>query len=206
MNNTQKEKLMGVEALYLIEGYESGAITVPPTLHIPTLKLWINNNINTLYATAQLVKCINGIEFYLSLKGDEYALLKSKVLEAKNAGGAYIMFTATTGHKFYTKDIPYLLFNQFFYDINAVSTENHRRKESNLVKIDKIQSVQDVDLLILEDFIYDTTSNLNNLATQIKVNIDNGVIPISRHTTIFSNWYNNVYNPATGEYTIFQAI
>ena len=206
MNNTQKQKLIGVEALNLINGYESGTITMPPILDIPTLKFFINNNIQTLYATAQLVKCINGIEFYLSLKGDEYALIKSKILEAKNAGGAYIMFTATTGHKFYTKDIPYLLLNQFFYDINAVSTENHRRKESNLVKINKIQSGQDVDLLILEDFIYDTVLNINNFAAQIKVDIDNGVIPISRHTTIFSNWYSNVYNPATGEYTIFQAI
>ena len=133
-------------------------------------------------------------------------VIPAKILEAKNAGGAYIMFTATTGHKFYTKDIPYLLLNQFFYDINAVSTENHRRKESNLVKINKIQSGQDVDLLILEDFIYDTVLNINNFATQIKLDIDNGTTPTSKHTIAFLNWHTNVYNPVTGEYAIFQEI
>lgn len=206
MNNTQKEKLIGVEALNLIEGYESGTITVPPTIDIPTLKFLINKNINTLYATAQLVKCVNGIQFYLSLKGDEYALIKSKVPESKDLGGAYVMFTATSGVKYFTKNIPYLLLSSFVYSVNIVSTENHRRKETNIKKINQIETVASIDSLVLEDFIYGTTSNLNNVATQIKVDIDNGVIPISKHTTSFSTWYNNVYDPATGEYAIFQAI
>lgn len=204
MNNTQKAALIGAETLSLIEKYASGEVLAPATIDIQTLKFLITRNIQTRYEEAQLVKCVNGVTFFLPLKGKDYNLIKAKVSEAKEFGGSYIMFTAVDGQKFYTDKIPYLLLLRFIEGINSVSMSNHRKRESNLRKIEQLVSVASLDSLELEDFTFDTVINLNNITTAIKSDIDNGVIPASKHTIRFIQWYDAVHD--NGEYLIFQLI
>jgi hypothetical protein len=204
MNNTQKATLIGAEALSMIEWYASGEVLTPPNIDIPMLKRMITRNITAVYSEAQLVKCVNGVTFFLPLRGDEYALIKAKVSEAKEFGGAYIMFTAVDGQKFYTDNIPYLLLFEFIGRVNSVSMGNHRKRESNLRKIEQLVSVEGIDSLDLEDFTFDTVINLNDLTTAIKSDIDKGVIPESEYTRKFIQWYDAVHD--NGEYLIFQLI
>ncbi len=204
MDNIQKATMIGVDAINLIERYASGESLTPPTIDIPTLKSMVSRNITAVYVEAQTVKCVNGVTFFLSLRGEEYALIKAKVSEAKEFGGAYVMFTAVDGQKFYTDNIPYLLLLEFIGKVNSVSMSNHRRRESNLRKIEQLVSVESLDALELEDFTFDTVINLNHLTTAIKSDIDQGVIPESEYTCKFIQWYDAVHDD--GEYLIFQLI
>lgn len=204
MTNTQRSKLIGAEAINLIESYASGGILEPHERNISWLKLVITCNITAVYSEAQTVKCVNGVTFFLPLRGEEYALIKAKVSEAKEFGGAYVMFTAVDGQKFYTDNIPYLLLFEFIGRVNSVSMSNHRKRESNLRKIEQLVSVEGIDALDLEDFTFDTVINLNDLTTAIKSDIDKGVIPESEYTRKFIQWYDAVHD--NGEYLIFQLI
>lgn len=138
-----------------------------------------------LYAKAQLCYIIDGIYFYISLKGTDYDLIKDRVSNSLSLGFTDLILQPVQVDKKMSLQVPYkdinafayIFINEIYSRINVVSIYNKKIKEYYL---EKINNMNLNDNLVFNMKMYNDVFSLSNIENKIKLKLSENIEDLNK--------------------------